>query len=261
MLYRKFDPTAIYADFVKYAEWKAEADAALDALEQWRADPLNAGKSLPVDSKIYGALKAYLVKYFHGKCAYCESEFETVAWGDVEHYRPKRAVSDNPNHPGYYWLAYCEQNLMPSCQLCNQGKGKRNQFPIQGVYATCPADNLSAEKPLLLNPYEETHCGDGVKHFEYEMKVINGDLRPTGWIRPLTPEGIKSEKVYGLNRQTLRKRRRKNQQAAINAIKLALLKPSLGTVYQKRFSPQEEHATAVRAACLGWMAHYKANLP
>ena len=58
-----------------------------------------------------------------GKCAYCESPTDTVAHGDVEHYRPKSK---------YWWLAYCYDNYLYACQICNQVH-KGDEFP---VYAT-----------------------------------------------------------------------------------------------------------------------------
>ncbi|MCP4664270.1 MAG: hypothetical protein GY856_53475 [bacterium] len=58
----------------------------------------------------------------HGKCAYCEASVKAVAHGDVEHYRPKTV---------YWWLAYCYDNYLYSCQLCNQTY-KSNHFPRSG---------------------------------------------------------------------------------------------------------------------------------
>ena len=39
---------------------------------------------------------------YNHKCAYCER----VTKADVEHYRPKKKVSEDADHPGYYWLCY-----------------------------------------------------------------------------------------------------------------------------------------------------------
>ena len=58
-----------------------------------------------------------------GKCAYCEAPMSTVAYGDVEYYRPKSV---------YWWLAYCIDNYLASCQLCNQ-KFKKAFFPIKNT--------------------------------------------------------------------------------------------------------------------------------
>lgn len=55
--------------------------------------------------------KKQLLAETGGKCAYCEAPTSVVAFGDVEHYRPKSS---------YWWLAYCYDNYLVSCQLCNQ---------------------------------------------------------------------------------------------------------------------------------------------
>ena len=55
------------------------------------------------------------------KCAYCEATTKTTHHGDVEHYRPKSI---------YWWLAYCYDNYLASCQFCNQ-RFKKDAFPIQ----------------------------------------------------------------------------------------------------------------------------------
>jgi len=268
MLHRKFDCNLIYDRFnhEKYAsfdEWRDAARRGTEDLTNWKHEhPVpKAGESLPVRSELYGALKEGLKAYFFGKCAYCESEFDSVAWGDVEHYRPKRGVTEEPTHPGYYWLTYCESNLMPSCQKCNQGRGKRNHFPIDGVRATKPEDDIRIERPLLLNPYEEFDCGGDARHLRYVFEYTGEELLPTGRVDGLTERGKKSIEVYDLNRPSLVKQRRKNQLSAIKALKAAVScvdsSPStLAAEWVMFFSSQEEHASAVRAACNAWKAHY-----
>ena len=57
-----------------------------------------------------------------------EGPTEVVAYGDVEHFRPKSV---------YWWLAYCYDNHLFACQICNQGfKGDR--FPVFGVRMRAP---------------------------------------------------------------------------------------------------------------------------
>ncbi len=72
------------------------------------------------NSAIWGRAKAQLLKESNGKCAYCESPTTVVSYGDVEHFRPKSL---------YWWLAYCYENYLPSCTICNQ-RYKRDDFPI-----------------------------------------------------------------------------------------------------------------------------------
>jgi hypothetical protein len=72
--------------------------------------------------------KPFLQKDSFDKCAYCESATAIVAYGDVEHFRPKSI---------YWWLALCVDNYVYACQLCNQ-KFKSDKFPIQGKKLTAP---------------------------------------------------------------------------------------------------------------------------
>src|SRR5690349_1720738 len=67
----------------------------------------------------YAVCKA-LDELFHGKCAYCESVYRAVDALDIEHYRPKGGVTEDDDHPGYWWLAGVWSNLLPSCPPCNQ---------------------------------------------------------------------------------------------------------------------------------------------
>lgn len=79
--------------------------------------------------------KSYLRKETCGKCAYCEAATEAVAHGDVEHFRPKSV---------YWWLAYCLENYLFCCQLCNQTY-KGDAFPILGTRLKSPNPSLEAE--------------------------------------------------------------------------------------------------------------------
>jgi uncharacterized protein (TIGR02646 family) len=127
------------------------------------------------DSKHWTAAKRTLKRESSGKCAYCEAPTDTVAHGDVEHFRPTAT---------YWWLAYCWDNWLFACQICNQSY-KREQFPVAGrrmkewdiedidlqalagSLAPCPLDRddrydlaaygreVAAERADLLDPYHE----------------------------------------------------------------------------------------------------------
>jgi uncharacterized protein (TIGR02646 family) len=114
-------------------------------------------------------VKKKLKAIYNSKCSYCESTVEQVASLQVEHYRPKNAVSNNPAHPGYYWLALEWSNLLLGCPACNGQGAKGNRFPIAGnrVMIQNPFDQngnlltqslranlapLLNEHPLLLHP-------------------------------------------------------------------------------------------------------------
>ena len=172
-----------------------------------------------------------------GKCAYCEAPTSVVAFGDVEHYRPKSS---------YWWLAYCYDNYLASCQLCNQ-RFKKDDFPIQnrkmrapiikrnttdnfittqvGTIAPDPLDTdrvntfirlHQQERPLLLNPYFDDPAGyfawraDEVlrevevtpnsENFQIEIivRVDNAEVEPIA---------MASIEYYGLNRKELKSER------------------------------------------------------
>lgn len=72
------------------------------------------------DSGIWGKSKEQLLIESSNKCAYCEAPLKVVAYGDVEHYRPKSI---------YWWLAYNYENYLASCTLCNQAF-KKDHFPL-----------------------------------------------------------------------------------------------------------------------------------
>ena len=165
----------------------------------------------------------------HDKCAYCEAPTKVVAHGDVEHYRPKSE---------YWWLAYCYDNYLFSCQICNQVY-KGNEFPIEGprlqeppihggstdamledwqtrlcpdpvkaaegyTHAQYLADH-KAERPWLLNPYLD----QPEKHLAWKAD----DVKEEVWLVPVDGDDFSARAVkamedfYGLNREELRQLR------------------------------------------------------
>jgi uncharacterized protein (TIGR02646 family) len=76
--------------------------------------------TLSFNQTVWKAAKPQLKIESGGKCAYCESPTDTVAHGDVEHFRPKSV---------YWWLAYCYDNYVYACQICNQ-VFKGDAFPV-----------------------------------------------------------------------------------------------------------------------------------
>lgn len=159
-------------------------------------------------------VKAALEELFRDKCAYCETTgFAGFPW-DVEHFRPKGSVAEDPAHPGYYWLAYAWENLYPSCVLCNQRRtdqptyadpvagpalGKADQFPVadEAQRARTPDDAISLETPLLLDP-----CSDQPEHhlrFDATGKVSARDG---------SAKGAATIRVFALNRRRLVNSRR-----------------------------------------------------
>jgi hypothetical protein len=219
-LRRNRSAQAIPASF-RGAHLARRANALIDLFYTAQA----SGKQMAFDSSVWKPAKGALKKETGGKCAYCEASTETVAHGDVEHFRPKSI---------YWWLAFCYDNYLFACQLCNQTH-KGDNFPIAGALAAAPA--LPAQKPVgaaldalisqltleaeiltdadlvalwspedahLVNPYFE----DPAPLLQYEVDVANEEI----WIRSAggarADRALDSaERYLGLNRETLRRDR------------------------------------------------------
>lgn len=172
-----------------------------------------SAKKPPFKTYRKDSVKTQLYAIFHGKCAYCETFYPAVAPVDVEHYRPKGGVSQDADHPGYWWLAMEWENLLPSCIHCNRlnkhatpklstqlvelradgtgfseqykvTTGKGNHFPILGLRATPASRDCSTEYPLLLNPCLD----DPQEHlaFHVDRKKLIGLVLP----KPHTGAGL-----------------------------------------------------------------------
>ena len=149
--------------------------------------------------------------YYFNKCAYCE----TFCKAHIEHYRPKKGVVEDPNHPGYYWLCYEWSNLIPSCPDCNTFGGKGTQFPVSGNRVTVPQfrpDNsldktfslassayLLAEKPLLLHP----EVDDPALYLSIELDPAGEGVKLTG-IDQQERRGETTIRICNLNRKDLK---------------------------------------------------------
>ncbi|MGA9770266.1 MAG: hypothetical protein WBV94_14600 [Blastocatellia bacterium] len=198
----------------KYKEWSDEARRArAKMLGKWKADKKNVPN---LDQHVWKKLKQiFLNDLFHKKCAYCEGKVSGHFPLDVEHYRPKKEVTEGRvaiEHQGYFWLAYEWYNLILACRDCNSyhsyctnedendsHPGKANEFRITGKRVCEPADDpetwqmeLQEEKPLLLNPY-----------LDYPEKDIS--FKPTGTVYPNknSERGRETIEVCHLNRPEL----------------------------------------------------------
>jgi uncharacterized protein (TIGR02646 family) len=174
-----------------------------DEFDSASDDYLRGEKTFEFDSTLYGAksVKTALRTAQHDKCAFCESKFAHVGYGDVEHFRPKggyhQRAGEPLGRPGYYWLAYAWSNLYFSCQLCNQ-RHKKNLFPlaVPGQRAKNHHHRLEDETPLLVD------CGvDDPEAFigfrEEYAYAIDGNARAEATIE-----------ILGINRDALIEARR-----------------------------------------------------
>ncbi len=179
------------------------------------------------NSTHWGKAKKQLLAETHNKCAYCEAPTAQVAYGDVEHYRPKSK---------YWWLAYSYENYLVSCQLCNQ-KYKKAKFPTKNKKMLAPVkirrnttdeyisskkskltpDSLDPgeisnfeqlhrmERPYIVNPYVDNPT------IWYAWKAFEETGRVRLIARPDGPDSAKfvqaAEHNLGLNRIELQELR------------------------------------------------------
>lgn len=162
-----------------------------------------ASEPLVFDRTIYAheAVKQTLRECQHDKCCFCESRVSHVAFGDVEHFRPKAAYRAAPNgpliQPAYFWLAYEWTNLMFACEPCNR-RHKASHFPLlaEADRASTPDHDLSREQPIFIDPSAEDpslHIG-----FREEYPFAVGESQ----------RGESTWRALGLDREPLAERRR-----------------------------------------------------
>lgn len=203
---------------VEFDDWLNRCSVALQKMKSAKN----------VSDKLYKEQRHVFLSVFNGKCAYCEAKVVLDQhYGDVEHYRPKGGVTDqddkvikvtddqghNKPHPGYYWLAYDLQNLLPSCIACNRPNnidgrrvGKWNRFPVVGSHALKPED-IAKEEPLLLNPFSD----DPADHLEFDPA--------TGRLIGKTNRGQVTIELLNLNREGLPETRREVYYSVIARMK------------------------------------------
>lgn len=200
-------------------------EANFKLLKQKRDGELDKKGEKKWNSGFWKESKAQLLAESNNKCAYCETPTRVVAYGDVEHFRPKSV---------YWWLAYSYENYLPSCGACNQ-EYKKDFFELEdkkrqlgGIKLTTamsdddlqllapmltvdPVDDTQGkkmadfkkenvdEKPFLINPYFD----DPEKYFAYQPILENKEVL-------IVPTAIKykkvvkaCEKLFGLNRKEL----------------------------------------------------------
>lgn len=241
-----------------------------------------AAGTLEFNSNVWKAAKPQLKRETGGKCAYCESPTDTVAHGDVEHYRPKSK---------YWWLAYCYDNYLYACQICNQVH-KGDEFPVHASsgmwtgpalpvppsptgFATLAdilipdpldlnaghplADFLIAaerEKAGLVNPY----VTDPDPLFKWVaddvLKVVTVAAASNHVASRRAFEG--AEASYGLNREELKRNRWKTyaeflvMKDALKAFEAAGLEPAL----QQRIRDQIRAMTTIDAPYAGMVRYF-----
>jgi uncharacterized protein (TIGR02646 family) len=146
------------------AEFQQVQDAVLA-----EPDSMHRARIIQDNQHRWAALREALERASHNKCWYTECK-SPGADNDIDHFRPKGRVREDPTHPGYYWLAFDWRNMRLSCQRVNRPRiapgaraagGKSTHFPllVTGVRARVPTDDLSREHQALLDP---TDPGDPI---------------------------------------------------------------------------------------------------
>ncbi len=195
----------------------------LKLLQLKRDGKLNSNINAVLNSSIWGEAKKQLLTESKDKCAYCETPVAVVDYGDVEHFRPKSI---------YWWLAYCYENYLPSCAICNQ-RYKRDNFRIQNsrmpglsVAATHtdeqllamaaaltpdPVDDtagmprqelhkaMAAEFSLLIDPYFE----DPAEYLAYKPVLVNKEIVVVATKPAYEPVVEACNDFFGINRKEL----------------------------------------------------------
>jgi uncharacterized protein (TIGR02646 family) len=110
---------------------------------------------------------------FHGKCAYCESKIMVVTYGEIEHFRPKSIYVD---------LTFTWENLLLSCDICNNTNHKGTKFPLD-----------SQGYPLLIDPTDPTI--EPSNHLEFSWDATAGIASVYG----RDQRGTTVENIFDLN--------------------------------------------------------------
>jgi len=220
----------------------------LELAQTSTAEALADGAAHTIKEHVYRhqEVRKALETLFNDKCAYCESQVGTTSSWDVEHFRPKSRVENRPDHPGYYWLAYKWTNLYPACPLCNQrrrdpslrddprelpAKGKGDQFPLEdeAQRAMSPADDITRERPLLLDPCDPEE--DPEDHFIYD---VQGEIHAR---HKEDRRALETIEIYHLQRRRLQKARAKVLHHVVQTAKLldqarAMRRPELAQLLE-----------------------------
>jgi uncharacterized protein (TIGR02646 family) len=208
------------------------------------------------DTSLLSPVKSDLLEMCNGKCAYCESKIEVTSFGDIDNFRPKggaRGFNNKEYAPmHYWWLAYEWENLLYSCQICNQ-KYKRDFFPLENESKRARIGaigiELLDENALLIDP-----CNDNPdEHLQFDK---------TGFVNSKTKKGKVTIEILGLNRKELVERRIETANVLImnfellrnkNKISPALILELVNYV-KELFSdhPTQEYVAMQRAVFNAW---------
>jgi hypothetical protein len=162
---RMAEPAALAS---QAAQWLADLEALL-------ADPAAspAQRNKAIDRYRHPAVKRALVRLFHGKCAYCESNVTAVTYGAIEHFYPKSR---------YVKRTFDWRNLMLSCDICNDKRHKGDRFPLD-----------AQGHPLLIDPT------DGVTVISEHLDFVWDAVTNRAIVYGADDRGRCVEEIFDLN--------------------------------------------------------------
>jgi uncharacterized protein (TIGR02646 family) len=155
--------------------------------------------------KIWQEIARNLAQLRQDKCWYSESR-NSGSDKNVDHFRPKGAVYEDPDHEGYWWLAFDWRNYRYACQWCNQRRvdtlnttdgGKRDHFPLNpnSFRARQECDNCDDEEVELLDPIDP---------HDWKLLTFSSDGRPIPSKQKDTREFLRAEcsiHIYHLDKK------------------------------------------------------------
>lgn len=191
---------------------RVEALAAVRPLESEDFGKLYKGTSS--DPELFRRL---LNEAQHGKCCFCEM-LHASKRRDLEHFRPKTAAlgSDSVTRQGWWWLAWTWENLLFSCDYCNQDH-KKTHFPLRDERLRLLAKDAppGLEEALLLDPSDATI--NPLNHIQFKLIPPTGDWWP--FPRAGSVYGEHTIRICGLRRPQLIDAYRKHHNSLIEEIK------------------------------------------
>lgn len=137
-----------------------DATQARDRIATTTADERK--KAIEAEQPSWVAFRALFEEIFGRKCWYTESENPGTD-DDIDHFRPKGRLAEDPMHGGYWWEALNWRNFRLSCHRANRLRnnpetqethGKGDHFPliVEADRCKAPTDDLEKEAPTLLDP-------------------------------------------------------------------------------------------------------------
>lgn len=186
--------------------------------ERWLAgDPQQALPLLdPSDPELPCDLMQRFRRAFGDKCIYCEWPIRGDSEAHIHLYRPpfnalqqRDGAVANPDC--YKWMRWDPHNMQLTCAACNLAKAAL--FPIAGQRAERGAlgESLRAERPLILNPFDDTV--NPLQHLVFHPE--SGIVSPALLNNLPSAQGACTIEALQLNRDELVQARRQQAQALL----------------------------------------------